>query len=81
MRSGATTPPSAQDGAERVLAVIGLAISVPVALGTSRFIGSFLFGMKPNDPVALGLAVMILLLAAPFGRGAYRQGGHPKSTP
>jgi predicted permease len=52
-----------------VLAVVGLAISVPVALGTSRFIGSFLFGMKPNDPLALGLAVTILLLAALLAGG------------
>src|SRR5205814_10157001 len=29
-----------------VLAVFGLAISVPVALGASRFVASFLFGMK-----------------------------------
>jgi ABC-type antimicrobial peptide transport system permease subunit len=47
-----------------VLVTVGLAISVPVALGTSRFIGSFLFGMKPNDPLALTLAVAILLGAA-----------------
>ena len=51
------------------LSVGGLAISVPVALGTSRFIGSFLFGMKPNDPLALGLAVIILLLAALLAGG------------
>ena len=47
-----------------VLAAVGLAISVPVALGTSKFIASFLFGMKPNDPLALTLAVAILLGAA-----------------
>jgi ABC-type lipoprotein release transport system permease subunit len=47
-----------------VLAAVGLAISIPIALGTSRLIGSFLFGMKPNDPLALGAAVMILLAAA-----------------
>jgi macrolide transport system ATP-binding/permease protein len=47
-----------------VLAVLGLAISVPAALGTSRFIESFLFGMKANDPRALALAVVILLCAA-----------------
>ena len=51
------------------LAVIGLAISVPVALGTSKFVESFLFGMKPNDPLALGLAVVILLLAALLAGG------------
>jgi macrolide transport system ATP-binding/permease protein len=47
-----------------VLAALGLAISVPIALGTSRFIESFLFGTKPNDPRALALAVAILLSAA-----------------
>jgi macrolide transport system ATP-binding/permease protein len=52
-----------------VLAAVGLAISVPIALGTSRFVESFLFGMKPNDPLALGLAVMLLLLAALLAGG------------
>jgi ABC-type antimicrobial peptide transport system permease subunit len=35
-----------------------------VALATSRFIETFLFGMQPNDPLALAGAVVILLLAA-----------------
>jgi macrolide transport system ATP-binding/permease protein len=47
-----------------VLAAVGLAIGVPAALGTSRFIESFLFDMKPNDPSALALAAVILLMAA-----------------
>jgi predicted permease len=47
-----------------VLAACGLAISVPIALGTSRLVESFLFDMKPNDPRALALAVAILLSAA-----------------
>jgi ABC-type antimicrobial peptide transport system permease subunit len=47
-----------------VLAGLGLAISVPTAIGTSRLIESFLFGTKPNDPRALALAVAILLCAA-----------------
>ncbi len=47
-----------------VLAALGLAISVPIARGTSRLIESFLFDMKPNDPRALALAVAILLSAA-----------------
>jgi ABC-type antimicrobial peptide transport system permease subunit len=46
------------------LAGLGLAISVPIALGTSRLIESFLFGMKPNDPRTLALAVAVLLCAA-----------------
>ena len=47
-----------------VLAAVGLAIGVPIALGSSRLIESFLFDMKPNDPRALALAVAILLTAA-----------------
>jgi ABC-type antimicrobial peptide transport system permease subunit len=47
-----------------VLAAVGLAISVPTALGTSKLVESFLFGMKPNDPLSLTLAVVILLMAA-----------------
>jgi macrolide transport system ATP-binding/permease protein len=46
------------------LAALGLAISVPTALGTSKFVESFLFGVKPNDPGALMLAVATLLAAA-----------------
>jgi len=46
-----------------LLVAAGLAISVPAALGTSRFVASFLFAMQPNDPLALTLAVAILLAA------------------
>jgi len=47
-----------------VLAVVGLAIGMTVALGTSKFVASFLYGMKANDPLALAAAVGILLGAA-----------------
>ena len=46
------------------VAAVGLAISVPTALATSKLVESFLFGMKANDPLALTLAVAILLTAA-----------------
>jgi macrolide transport system ATP-binding/permease protein len=46
------------------LAAVALAISVPVALGASKLVESFLFGMKSNDPLALTLAVVTLLSAA-----------------
>src|SRR5206468_2973973 len=42
------------------VAAIGLAISVPAALAASRFVESFLFGMKPNDPLALGAAAVTM---------------------
>jgi ABC-type antimicrobial peptide transport system permease subunit len=46
------------------MAAVGLAIGVPVAFATSKFVESFLFQMKPNDPLALWVAGVILLLAA-----------------
>jgi predicted permease len=52
-----------------VMAAVGLAISVPIALATSKFVGSLLFGMKPNDPAAIALAVMILVAAALLAGG------------
>jgi ABC-type antimicrobial peptide transport system permease subunit len=47
-----------------VLAIVALAISVPIARGTSRFVKSFLFDMQPNDPRAMAMAITILLTAS-----------------
>jgi predicted lysophospholipase L1 biosynthesis ABC-type transport system permease subunit len=46
------------------LAAVGLAIGVPVAFATSKLVASFLYGLKPNDPIALTAAVAILICAA-----------------
>jgi len=45
------------------MALAGLAIGLPVAFATSKLVSSFLFGMKPNDPASLGLAVATLIAA------------------
>ena len=34
-----------------LMIIVGLGLSVPIVLGTSKFFESFLFDMKPNDPV------------------------------
>jgi macrolide transport system ATP-binding/permease protein len=47
-----------------MLAALGLAISVPAALLASKVVEAFLFGMKPNDPLALAGAVAVLVSAA-----------------
>ena len=47
-----------------LLAVAGLAISVPAALIASRLVKSFLFETQPNDPGTLALAGVVLLSAA-----------------
>jgi predicted permease len=46
-----------------VLAVVALAVSLPVALGTSRLVASLLFRMKSNDPLTFSIAVTILVAA------------------
>lgn len=43
------------------MAVGALAISVPIVLETSRFVESLLFGIKGTDPLALALAVDVLV--------------------
>ena len=47
-----------------MLAGIGLAVSAPAALAVSKLVGSFLFGIKGNDPWALVTAAATLLVAA-----------------
>lgn len=47
-----------------VLAGVGVAVSVPVAMVASRLVRSLLFETQPNDPVALGVAGVVLLGAA-----------------
>jgi predicted permease len=47
-----------------LLAAIGLAISIPAALGAFRLVKSFLFETQPNDPGTLALAGAVLLSAA-----------------
>ena len=46
-----------------VLTALGLAISIPLARGSSQFVESFLFGMQPNDPRAVAIALVTLITA------------------
>lgn len=47
-----------------IMAVVGLAISVPLALGVAKLIESLLYGVTAYDPAALGFSGAILLIAA-----------------
>jgi macrolide transport system ATP-binding/permease protein len=47
-----------------VLAAVGLAIGFTAVWQTTKFLQSFLFGLKPNDPLALAAAVAILIACA-----------------
>jgi macrolide transport system ATP-binding/permease protein len=44
--------------------LVGLAVGVPGALLASKLVSSFLYGIKPNDPLTLAAAVGILLSGA-----------------
>jgi predicted permease len=44
-----------------VQAAAGLAVGVPLALGASRLVESFLFDVKPNSPATLAFAIAVLL--------------------
>src|SRR5206468_5564066 len=44
-----------------LLAAVGLTIGVPAALAASKLVESFLFEMKPHDPLALTGSVVTLL--------------------
>ncbi|HXB67025.1 MAG TPA: ABC transporter permease [Candidatus Acidoferrales bacterium] len=46
------------------LAAVGLVIGLAAAWETTHFIAAFLFGAKPNDPLAISLSVAILAAAA-----------------
>jgi ABC-type antimicrobial peptide transport system permease subunit len=43
---------------------IGLAIGLSLALATTRFVASFLYGIKSNDAATLSLAAAVLALVA-----------------
>ncbi|HKH48857.1 MAG TPA: FtsX-like permease family protein, partial [Thermoanaerobaculia bacterium] len=49
-----------------LLALAGIAIGVPAALGSARAVSSRLFGLSPSDPTTLVVAIGILLVVAVF---------------
>jgi ABC-type antimicrobial peptide transport system permease subunit len=44
--------------------VLGGALGLGAALATTRLVESMLFGLKPRDPLTIGLAVLVLLVVA-----------------
>jgi predicted permease len=48
------------------LAMIGLAIGIPCAIATCRFISSMLFGLSPSDLPTIAVVSLLLLLVAFF---------------
>jgi len=52
-----------------MLTLIGVGVGLPITFLVARLVAGMLFGVKPNDPAALALAVLALCgvsLAAAF---------------
>ncbi len=47
-----------------VLIAVGLLIGLPMAIGGTRWLKSFLFGISEVDPLAIGLSLLLILIAA-----------------
>jgi putative ABC transport system permease protein len=45
------------------MVVIGVAVGIPVALAATRWIASFLFGIKTQDPLTYGAIAVLVVLA------------------
>jgi putative ABC transport system permease protein len=58
-------------GEVALLIGIGLAVGLGAALATTRLVAGFLYGLRPNDPLTLSLAVA--LLAGVAGLAGYLQ--------
>jgi len=51
-------------GESLLVVTIGVALGIPAALAMGRVISSQLFGLSPHDPITLGLASLLLLIAS-----------------
>ena len=47
-----------------LLAVLGAAAGIGVALGVTRYLKTMLYGVNANDPVTIGAVGLLLLLVA-----------------
>jgi ABC-type antimicrobial peptide transport system permease subunit len=51
-------------GEALTLVVIGILIGLGVALATTRFLKTLLYGLSPTDPAVIGGAVLLMLAVA-----------------
>jgi ABC-type antimicrobial peptide transport system permease subunit len=49
-----------------LLIVIGICIGLPVALVSTHLLASMLFGVKPDDPVSILAAMLVMITVALF---------------
>ena len=44
-----------------ILVVIGIAVGLTIALASSRFVATLLFGLPPTDALSMGLAMTVMV--------------------
>jgi predicted permease len=49
-----------------MLVAIGVCVGVPASIAASRIIASMLYGLKPHDPVAMGIVIALLAAVGAF---------------
>ena len=47
-----------------IIAAIGVGLALPVAWWLGRYVSAQLYGVEPNDPIAIGVAIALLLTVA-----------------
>jgi len=47
-----------------LLVVVGVIIGQGAALATTRWLGSWLYGLTPTDPLTIAMATLLLLMVA-----------------
>jgi predicted permease len=47
-----------------ILAGVGIAVGIPLALASARLIEAFLYGLKPTDSASIALATILMLVVA-----------------
>ena len=47
-----------------LMVVVGVLIGIPAALAATRLISSLLYGLNPNDPITVSLAILVIVVSA-----------------
>lgn len=47
-----------------LLVLVGVLIGVPAALAATRLISSLLYGLTPNDPITVSVAILVIVVSA-----------------
>jgi len=49
-----------------ILVAVGVVIGIAIALGTSRFVATLLFGLPPTDAMSMSIAMLVMITVSAF---------------